>query len=212
MSVNKTTNANAAACNKHNHGASGGLMTSLSENIRRFSTKTDGAAAVEFVFVVPIMLLMYFGAMEGSQGLETNKKAGRAASIAGDLVAQSEIIKASELVAIANVASATLQPYNRSQPVVDFVGIQITNEQTPRALVVWSRRVKDGKGSRFLTAGSEISIPGTLKIKNTFLIKSELRLSYYPFTTYSKAGMTVSMGEAYHLRPRYTATVKCSDC
>ncbi len=192
-------------------------MTSLGENIRRFGTQTDGAAAVEFVFVVPIMLVMYFGAMESSQGLETNKKVGRAASMAGDLVAQSEIIKASDLAAIANIASATLQPYGRSKPEVDFVGIQITNENKPRALVVWSQRVINGKGTRFLKVGSGISIPKNLLIRNTFLVKSDLKLNYYPFTAYTVNSVAegrkgIRMGEAYHLRPRYSATIKCTDC
>ena len=55
-----------------------GIISNLRAKIQGLANSSNGAAAVEFAFVVPIMLTLYFGAMELSQGIEVNKKAGRA--------------------------------------------------------------------------------------------------------------------------------------
>ena len=194
-----------------------GFMTALGEKCRQFGKQTEGAAAVEFAFVVPIMLALYFGTMEFSQGIEVNKKVGRASSLIADLVTQQSIITKAEIVAIANIAAATLQPYNRAEPTVEVVGIQLTDEAAPKAKVVWSQRVTAGTGSSFLTVGSEITIPAELKIRNTFIVRGGITVSYFPITTYTmttkSAGKTgIDMGEQYYLRPRTSPTISCTGC
>jgi Flp pilus assembly protein TadG len=195
-----------------------GLLQRMGDHARALKTRKDGAAAVEFALVVPIMLALYFGTLELSQGIEINKKAGRASSLVADLVTQQAVITKGELVAIADLGAASLAPYDRDKPTVDMVGIQITNENVPRALVVWSQRVTNGAGARFLTVGDPITIPAQLMIKNTFLIRASLKVNYYPVTTFviktttntSKKG--IEMGETYHLRPRTSPTISCPDC
>ncbi len=215
MTANTKTSATSAYATKRVQ--SQGFMTRVGNKVRNFSSRKDGAAAVEFALVVPIMLTLYFGTMEMSQGLEVNKKAGRAASSIADLVTQQAVISKAEIVAIANIAAATLQPYNRSAPVVEVVGIQINNENPPKALVAWSQRVSGGSGASFLAVGSVITIPSELLIRNTFLVRGGLKVNYFPVTTYTitstAGGQTgISMGEFYHLRPRTSPTITCTGC
>jgi Flp pilus assembly protein TadG len=195
----------------------GGFMMSVGQKMREFGRRKDGAAAVEFAFVVPIMLSLYFGTMELSQGIDVNKKAGRASSLVGDLVTQQAAVTKAEIIAITNIAAATLQPYKRSAPVVELVGIQVNNETPPKAKVTWSQRVTAGAGSSFLTVGDVIVIPSELLIPNTFMVKSKLRVDYYPFTSYQISLTTngkkgIGMGEEYYLRPRMSPVIVCSDC
>ena len=194
-----------------------GIMTSLGDKLRSFGRSKDGVAAVEFAFVVPIMLSLYFGTMELSQGIEVNKKVGRASSLVADLVTQQAAVTRSEIVAIANIATATLQPYKRSAGVVELVGIQVSNETPPKARVTWSQRVSGGVGSSFLTVGDIIVIPNELMIPNTFIVKGGLNIDYFPFITYQINSTTngkkgIAMGERYYLRPRMSPVVVCPDC
>jgi Flp pilus assembly protein TadG len=195
-----------------------GWMTSVGQRLRQFGKREDGAAAIEFAFVVPIMLTLYFGTMEFSQGIEVNKKAGRASSLIADLVTQQAVVTKPELVAIANIAAATLQPYNRSAPVVEIVGIQVSDESTPKARVAWSQRIAGGAGSSFMAVGSLITIPSELLIRNTFIVKGGLKVDYLPVTTYTILSSTksgdkgIAMGEEYYLRPRTSSTITCTGC
>lgn len=194
-----------------------GFMTRIRQKIVAFGKQNEGAAAVEFALVVPIMLTLYFGTMEMSQAIEVNKKAGRASSLVGDLVTQQAVITKAELVAIANIAKATLQPYYRAEPTVEVVGIQVSDEAVPKARVAWSQRVKSGSGSSFLTVGDPITIPGELLIRNTFLVRGGLEIAYFPVTTYTidfetEGKKGIPMGEVYYLRPRTSPTISCTGC
>jgi Flp pilus assembly protein TadG len=194
-----------------------GTLSRLNSTVRNFAKRKDGAAAVEFALVVPFMLTLYFGTMELSQGLEINKKVGRASSLIADLVTQQAIITKSEVVAIAGIAEATLAPYKRTKPTVEVVGIQVTDEPSPKAKVAWSVRVANGASSSFLTAGSEVVIPTELMLRNTFIVRGALKIDYIPVTVYTinsptPSGPGISMGEVYHLRPRTSPTVSCPDC
>ncbi len=82
--------------------------------IRRFLADRGGVAAVEFAFIAPVLLSLYFVTMEVSQGIETNKKVGRIASMTADLVAQQQTISKSEIQAIMEIGGSLLEPYNRS--------------------------------------------------------------------------------------------------
>jgi Flp pilus assembly protein TadG len=194
-----------------------GVLSQIRTKATQFARRKDGAAAVEFALVVPFMLSLYFGTMELSQGLEVNKKTGRAASLVGDLITQQAVITKSEIIEIAGIAEATLAPYKRSAPTIEVVGIQVTDEPTPKAKVAWSMRVAGGAGASFLGVGSEISIPADLLMRNTFIVRSGTQINYYPFTTYTislTAGgrKGIEMRETYHLRPRTSPTVTCPNC
>jgi Flp pilus assembly protein TadG len=200
-----------------NPNQSSNFMTKLGNRLRGFGKNTTGAAAVEFAFVVPIMLTLYFGTMELSQGIEVNKKAGRASSLVADLITQQAVISKAEIVAIANIAAATMQPYNRTDSTVEVVGIQISDESVPKARVAWSQRVSHGSGSAFLTVGDLITIPSELVIRNTFIVKGGLKIDYIPVTTYTiqsttGSGTGIAMGEEYYLRPRTSPTISCTGC
>ncbi|MBE0692234.1 MAG: pilus assembly protein, partial [Aquamicrobium sp.] len=47
-----------------------------------------GVAAIEFAFIAPLLLMLYFVTMEVAQGIETNKKVSRVGSMVADLVTQ----------------------------------------------------------------------------------------------------------------------------
>jgi Flp pilus assembly protein TadG len=197
--------------------AKAGFMTSTGQKLRQFAKREDGAAAVEFAFVVPIMLSLYFGSMELSQGIEVNKKAGRASNLVGDLVTQQAVVTKSEIIAIANIAAATLQPYRRSGSTVEVVGIQVNDETPPKAKVAWSQRVVGGTGNSFLTVGDNITIPSKFLIPNTFLVRGGLTINYLPFTTWQIKSVTgegkgIAMGESYYFRPRGSPIVACNGC
>ncbi|MCT8999157.1 TadE/TadG family type IV pilus assembly protein [Chelativorans intermedius] len=190
--------------------------------IRRFLAERRGAVAVEFVFVAPLLLAFYFLTMEFSQAIDTNRKLDRTAILVGDLVAQTPEITPEELDAIMKIGEAVLQPYGRTQPEITVTGIEITDEQTPRPLVAWSRRLSKGSGARAATPGSPISVPKELISPGAFLIRAEATLAYAPVITWSESGKStlglmaafdrIDMGERHYLRPRVSRRVKCEDC
>ena len=80
----------------------------------RFCSDRRGVAAIEFAFIVPVLLIMYFVTMEASQAIETSKKVSRVGSMVADLITQQQTIVAADIDAIMKIGTSTLQPYDRS--------------------------------------------------------------------------------------------------
>jgi Flp pilus assembly protein TadG len=189
---------------------------------RRFLADRRGVAALEFALIVPLLLMLYFVTMEVSQAIETNKKVGRVASMAADLVTQQQDIYKADLEGIMRIGESTLQPYNRSVPSITITAIEVTDETTPKVQVVWSRKLIDGNFSAGPAKGTPTTIPDALKIKGSFLVRAESSLAYEPVITWTAQqkttlGLTsafdgISMKETYYLRPRMSTSIPCSDC
>ncbi|TIP80241.1 MAG: pilus assembly protein [Mesorhizobium sp.] len=188
----------------------------------RFCRDRRGVAAVEFAFIVPVLLVMYFMTMEASQAIETSKKVSRIGSMVADLVTQQQTITAADLDGIMQIGNSTLQPYNRSTPEIIITAIEVTNEPTPRVVVAWSRKMVGGAFSADAAKNSITTVAPQLNVKGTFLIRVESNLAYQPIITWSadsekRLGLSsafdsISMGETYYLRPRRSPTITCDTC
>lgn len=200
----------------------GNWLDRCRRGLRRIAGDTRGVAAIEFAFIVPILLCLYFVTMEVGQAIETNKKVGRIGSMVADLVTQQQSMPRSELEAIMQIGGAIIQPYNRTLPRIVVTAIEVTDEPTPKVRVVWSRRMVNGSFSPDAAPGSQTTIPERLKIAGTFLIRVEGGLDYRPVITWAadgKAAMgltsafdNIQMAETYYLRPRMSPRIECTGC
>lgn len=198
--------------------------SSLVERVAAFHRDHRGVAAIEFAFIAPLLLVLYFVTMETGLAIESNKKVGRTASIVADLVTQNKDVTKADLDAIMKIGEGTLQPYNRSAPEIRITGVQFDTANPPQATVTWSRKLIGTATSTYLAANTNVTnqIPDKLRIAGSFLVRVETLLDYKPVITWTSdqkqaLGITaaftnINMGETYHLRPRQSANIVCVDC
>jgi Flp pilus assembly protein TadG len=204
-------------------GAHSGLSR-LPEWFGKFRADKRGVAAIEFAFVAPLLLCMYFATMEASQAIKTDKKVSRIASMVADLVTQQQQTTTTvELDAILNIGQALVQPYSRSKPKIVITAIQITDEDSPKVQVAWSRMMAgDGTGCIVESKGATTTVPAALNTRGAFLVRVQSCLDYKPVITWSgpdtpASGWTaafsnISMKETYYLRPRMSQDITCTNC
>ena len=197
----------------------GGILRRLAA----FARDRKGVAAVEFAFVAPVLLTLYFVTMEVAQAIDTNKKVSRVGSMVADLVTQqpSETNKA-DVEAIMRIGEAILQPYGRTRPSIQITGIEITPGSDPKAIVRWSRKMVNGAFSVGVAKNTEVTVPESLMIAGTFLVRVSSQLDYRPVIAWTAEQKTslgllgsfdnINMDEVYHLRPRMTNQIICKDC
>lgn len=188
----------------------------------RFGLDKRGVAAVEFAFLAPILLVMYFMTMEASQAIETSKKVARLGSMVADLTTQVQGSSTkADLEGIMKLGQTALLPYARSKPTIIITGVQLSGDATPKATVAWSRKMENGNFSQGLTVGTQIVVPPALAIQNTFLVKVDSNLAYQPLILWAAGAdktlnltsfNNISMGETYLLRPRTLQKLDCTDC
>jgi len=190
--------------------------------LRRLIGDRKGVAAVEFALIAPVLLSLYFVTMEVAQAIETNKKISRVASMVADLVTQQQSVTRQEVDAIMVIGETILMPYNRSQPVINVTAIRVTEDNSPKAEVAWSRRLSNGSAGNGDPVGSIVQIPESLRVPGSFLIRVSGQLNYRPVITWT-AEQTASLGllgafdkigmnETYYLRPRMTDRITCGNC
>jgi len=66
----------------------------------RFRNDEAGIAAIEFAFIAPVMLFMYFGMAEVATAISVDRNVSHSANVAGDLATQSQTISAAEMTEI----------------------------------------------------------------------------------------------------------------
>lgn len=199
-----------------------GKIQMFANSARSFVKDNSGASAIEFAFVLPLLLVMYLGTMELGQGIEANKKVSRSAAMIGDLVTQSQTLTRQEIDGILVVGDSIMQPYYRSRPTITITAIRIDASSVAR--VAWSRKIVAGNTSGGTAVGTTVTVPSQLRTANTFVVKVETTLQYKPVLTWNadtksfggagySAGFTdIPMAESYYLRPRQSAEVICTGC
>lgn len=170
--------------------------------LRHLIKDRRGTAAVEFAFVAPVMILMYYGLAELTQGMMADRRASHVASAIGDLVAQDTVINTSEMNDVFNVGKAIIAPFPTSGLSMRVTSIR--KDSTGAIQVMWSK----GYGSMGALT-SVTSVPTGLIDKNESLILSE---SSYVYNSTTKKALpnALTFTQQYYLKPRKTAQVTWS--
>ncbi len=80
--------------------------------LRRLLRDRRGVSAVEFALIAPVMLIIYFGLVEFSQGYMAERRASHAASMVADLVAQSGGTNIRDLESTFQIGDMIMRPFS----------------------------------------------------------------------------------------------------
>ena len=171
-------------------------------HLKRLIKDRRGAAAVEFAFVAPVMILMYYGLAELTQGMMADRRASHVASAIGDLVAQDTAVNTSEMSDIFKVGEAIIAPFPTSGLSMRVTSIR--RDSTGAIQVMWSKSY----GS-LGTLSTVASLPAGLVANNESVILSE---SSYVYNSATKQALpnALTFTQKYYLKPRKTAQVTWS--
>ena len=170
------------------------------QRLRRLTADERGVSAVEFAMLLPLMLTLYLGSVEVSQGIGADRKVTLTARTVGDLVAQLTSISDADMTNSLNAAAAVMAPFPVGQLTVTVSSVSI--DANGKATVDWS----DTLNGTARAKGSTVTLPTALDIPNTSLIWSEVQYAYTPVIGYVISG-TLNLKDQIYLRPRLSVTV-----
>jgi len=182
-------------------------MKTLVQTIREFTALAGqlrrdnrGVSAVEFALLLPLMLTMYLGTVEVSQGIGASRKLSLTTRAVADLVSQVSSINNSDMTNSLNAAATVMAPYSSSN--LKVVVSSVTIDSTGKATVAWSEQLNSAARAK----GSTITLPTALNIPNSSLIFSEVQYDYKPTIGYIISG-TISLKDQIYMRPRLSDQV-----
>ena len=167
---------------------------------RRLASDDRGVSAVEFAMLLPLMLTLYLGTVEISQGIGADRKVTLTARSVADLVAQVTSVNNAEMTNSLNAAAAVMAPYSTSNLKVVVTSVSIDGNS--KVTVDWSKTLNGTARS----TGSVVTLPTALTVPNTSLIWSEVTYTYKPVIGYVVSG-TLTLKDQIYMRPRLSDKV-----
>ena len=165
-------------------------------SLRRIAQDKRGVSAVEFALIAPLLVGLYLGCVEISDGVSADRKVTLVASTVANLVAQSTTIASSDMSNILDASSAIIAPYSSANLKITVSCISI--DASKNATVKWSA-TRNGT-----VQSGTVSIPTDLQIANTQLVYAQASYAYTPVVGYTITG-TLNMTEKMYMMPRITA-------
>lgn len=172
------------------------LKTSILGRISKIARDQRGVSAVEFALLAPMMIGLYLGCVEISQGVSADRKVSLISAALANLSAQVTTISTTDMTNIIDASSAIIVPFSASLLKMTVTCLKI--DANKNVTVKWSV-------TRGGTANSgTMTIPSALAVANTQLLLSEASYAYTPIVGYTITG-TLTLSDKMYMSPRITA-------
>lgn len=140
-----------------------------------------GFAATEFALILPLLVVLFFGMLETSDIMTTNRRVAVAVNTMVDLAAQSEKLTYDDIDDLFDGVMSILEPHDVNDVHINLISIVKVGNN---ALVLWSRD-EDGSVPYLPATPYNKLNNGSLIKSNGSLIVVEMTYSYTPqFTSH----------------------------
>jgi Flp pilus assembly protein TadG len=168
--------------------------------LARFVRDCTGVSAVEFAMLAPVMMTLFLGSVETSQGIAVKRKVSLTAHTLADLATQYTDITNADMSNILNAASAVMAPYPAAN--LQAVVSELSVDAQGQASVVWS----DTLNGSALTVGDVVAIPASLAVPNSYLVLAQVQYNYNPTYGYAITG-TLTLSDQIFMDPRQSSSI-----
>ena len=168
--------------------------------LRRLRADRRGVAAVEFAFIAPILILMYFGVAEFTQGMIVKRRVSHVASTIADLTSRVTQVNAADTTDIFSVGRTIVAPLSTCSLKMRLTSL--TSDGANVSRVDWS----DASNWTTLTPNAVVVVPAGVISANQSVIRADVQYTYdSPVHYLIPTGIVIN--QTYYLRPRLSTQV-----
>jgi Flp pilus assembly protein TadG len=184
----------------------------LKGTFRRFASARSGLAAIEFALILPIMLLLFVGAVQFTDYALCEQKVAKLANTAADLVTQGNVHDTGTMTNVWQALNAVVYPYAPGGIRIVVSGLQYSDATNDK--VNWS--VASG-GASPRAVRSLVAVPNGISLASAgsdtsdILVVAEVTYAYKPLfggikLPFSNSGWilpaTVKISSTFYAAPR----------
>jgi Flp pilus assembly protein TadG len=183
----------------------------------RRARNESGLAAVEFALILPVMVLLWFGGVELTQGLSVDRHLNNLASSIGDLVSRTKIVTHANMDQIFDIAPGAMYPYCDDEAECNAAGLAmrvtaVAIDDDGNATVDWSypQGMSEAEDEDIVFAkvnDDDIVLPATLRQENTQVIVAQAKYSYHPAIGYVITD-DIQLDDIMYFVPRLTNSIQ----
>lgn len=173
---------------------------------KSFLQAKDGVAAVEFAFIAPIVILMFFGLIELSQGMNCRQRMESVAGTVADLVAQSTKITDADRTNIFNAAGAIMFPFSDDDMEIVITSVVDNGTNNGVGRVAWSEATANTTARSTGSTVPSGELPAGLITGGGSVIMAEVKYTFHSPAGFI-IGQPIEMTGRFFSRPRRSLTV-----
>jgi len=161
---------------------------------------------------LPMMLVLFFGTLELSNGVAVDRKVTLVARTLADLMSQSitrnwgngNNIFPQDLANAFNASKWIMSPYDSTGSQTKTIISEIYVDASGNAKIAWSRATNTTPN----TCGASVTLPTGLAVPNTYLLYGQASYTYTPVVGYvMKTALTLN--DQFFTRPRQAPSPGC---
>jgi Flp pilus assembly protein TadG len=171
--------------------------------LRHFGSDRRGASAIEFALLAPLMLALYIGCVEISDGVAADRKVTLTAGTLANLTAQVTSISTTDMDNIFAASTAIMKPYTNSVSAkVSCIKVDTGGAATVRWGTATTGTTPRLRGDS-ITVPNDLIVPATV----TYLVLAEVSYVYIPVTGFTPgfshiSGTGITLSDKMYMNPR----------
>jgi Flp pilus assembly protein TadG len=173
--------------------------------LSRIARDQRGVSAVEFALLAPMMVALYFGCVEISNGVAADRKVSLIAAALANLTGQVTTISVAGMTNILDASKAIVTPYDSTKLHMTVSCINIDADKVAR--VKWS--VTRGG----TVASGTVTVPPALLVASSQLILADASYDYTPAVAFFIKEPFLTLQDKMYMSPRISApSYNAIDC
>jgi Flp pilus assembly protein TadG len=180
--------------------------------VRRFAGDRRGVAFIEFAFIAPIMMLLFFGTVEFSQAITADRRVTKIASSVADLIARVQSITTGEVDDIFGIGTVLLQPFDTTELSITAFNVCAASASENTQALYWSRWNNQGT-----QASAPMPLPTGIIEKGGEVVAVTVNYEYpstitgwlFNWSDHASPGagnLTLTLSETFYVKPRLGST------
>ena len=174
--------------------------------LQRFATDVKGVAAIEFAMIVPLLFMLFVGAVEFSQAITVDRRVSQVASSTADLIARTKAITTSEMDGVMEVIEQLVKPYDHTLLKLTVLNVMAAVDNVNNTTVCWS--YNHNGGVKNYSQGQNYSLPPGVVEAGDSVIIAEVEYNYEPLIFDYFITSTKKLEEKFFLKPRLSSSIE----
>ncbi len=178
------------------------VVSLMPRSLQRLVRDRRGVSAVEFALLAPLMIGLYLGLVEITDGVSADRKVTMTAAALANLTGQVETLSTGDMSNILDASSKIMFPYTKGLLKSTVACLKI--DADAKATVQWSIT---RNGDPVYSKGDVYTfneVNSALAVPNSWLILAEVSYGYTPTIGYTITG-TLTLSEKMFMSPRISA-------
>jgi len=182
-------------------------LSALRKTSRDFKSDKSGVAAIEFAFIAPIMIAIYFGLAEVASAIAVDRRISHTASVMGDLATQTADLPNVDVEEVFAASLRVLDINDLNNVTMELSSYEMDDQNPPQPRLIGTATFNAGQT---LPAFDPLNVDPRILNETSGVVVARIAYSYTPLKL-RFTDANIELKEIFLLKPRKSTRVPIGD-